>query len=94
MLASDGAIRWERRVSTPTGDGVLVTYDGEANAGYVHITGEARPSLVARTVDLGHGVLVDVGHDGAPCGVEVLGREPSIGDLVFVLQHGQDLEGD
>lgn len=46
-----------------------VTFDAEADAAYIQL-GDAP---VARTVDHGGRVLVDVDADGQPVGVEIIG---------------------
>lgn len=63
------------------------TWDDEAKAGYVHInTG----LLSDRTVDLGHGLLVDLDPYGRIVGVQVLNAhdpQDMIGRLAALLEH-------
>lgn len=47
-----------------------LTVDKQANAAYVEL--RPRTGLVAKTLDLGHGVAVDLDVDGEPLGYEIL----------------------
>lgn len=47
---------------------IKVTHDPEANAAYLRI----REGQVTETRDLGNNILLDIGDDGAPIGIELL----------------------
>lgn len=62
-------------------DGHKVTYDSEADAGYLYLTeGE-----VARTVEVGNGVNVDLDQEGRIHGIESLNGPVSMSTLIQVL---------
>lgn len=73
-------------------DGSSVTYDYEARAGYVHVDPTPDAFAVARTVDIGGGVHVDLDADGRVRGVETM-HEPHLTDLIRVLRWCSFTEG-
>jgi uncharacterized protein YuzE len=52
-----------------------ITYDHEADAAYAGVGS----GPVDRTIEIGEGLLVDLGADGRPVGVEVLRVAPRVG---------------
>jgi uncharacterized protein YuzE len=66
--------------------GSSLTWDGEAKAGYLHIDANPDCCAVARTIDLGTGVHVDVDHEGRIRGIETLGRPVQMHHLLVVLR--------
>jgi uncharacterized protein YuzE len=49
------------------------TYDAEADAAYIHLTGEIAPGQVRHTVELVEGcVMADVSENGDLLGIEIL----------------------
>lgn len=73
--------------------GSLVTWDGEAKAGYLtvcpdpdKVPGAMCSHRVDRTVELGNGVNIDVDADGCVYGIETLGHEVKMEDLILALR--------
>lgn len=67
-------------------DGCSVTWDAEARAGYAH-TNPNPDAFAPTTKQVAPGVLVDVDPSGYVRGVETIGHEVGIGDLLAVLRH-------
>jgi uncharacterized protein YuzE len=65
--------------------GCSVTWDAEARAAYAHTRPSPDAFSSARTVELSDRLSVDVDDEGFVRGVEVLGRQIIIGDLLTVL---------
>ncbi len=76
----------------------LVTWDSEARAAYITICRDPMAGLAGTnefvgcshragpTVEIGDGINLDTDDQGHVIGVEVLGREPAMGDLILVLR--------
>ncbi len=78
--------------------GSLLTWDGDAKAGYLTVCPDPQAGAVQTgahvgcchhagpTIELDDGVLVDTDAEGHVLGVEVLGHEVGISDLLIVLR--------
>lgn len=71
----------------------LITWDGEAQAGYLTVCPdpEVNPRAgcchrVDRTVELADGVNIDIDGDGRIYGIETLGHEVGMADLILALR--------
>lgn len=78
----------------------LVTWDENARAGYLTVCPDAATfqgipgcfHRVDKTVDLGNGVSIDVDADGHIYGIETLGREVCMSDLILALRWYQEAD--
>lgn len=66
--------------------GSSITWDGTAGAGYAEISPPHDGPVIA-TREVAPGLHVDVDATGAIRGIEVLGHEVGLGDLLAVLRH-------
>lgn len=64
-----------------------VTYDDEAQAIYIYLRPENEKGIVTDTINIDHGINLDIGYHDKPIGLEIILSDPNTEGTSILLKH-------